>query len=131
MLKLSSINQARIQKSCDPSVTYIQDDMAIHNFDRVVVNVSIGLDQYLMGESIIVNIRVSMTKKGYATITNKMHHLVTLKLLAMKLGIGLEKAKQTLKAKNGDCIRSSSLPLTRRHCTYLISKVLSRSSCTF
>ena len=89
MLKLSSINQARIQKSCDPSFTYIQDDMAIHNFDRAVVNVSIGLDQYLMGESIIVNIRVSMTKKGYATITNKMHHLVTLKLLAMKLGIGL------------------------------------------
>ena len=30
-----------------------------------------------MVERIIVNIRVSMTKKGHATITNEMHHSVT------------------------------------------------------
>ena len=89
MLKLSSINQARIQKSCDPSVTYIQDDMAIHDFARAMVNVSVGLSQDFMVGKLIRNSRVYMTKKGYSTITNERQQLVTLELLARKWGIGL------------------------------------------
>ena len=34
VFKLRSINQVRSQTSCAPPVTYIQDDMAIHDFDR-------------------------------------------------------------------------------------------------
>ena len=60
-----------------------------------MVNVSIGLAQDIMVDRIIVNITVSMTKKGYATITNERHHLVTLELLARKWGIGLENEKDT------------------------------------
>ena len=77
MFNLRLINQVRSQTPCAPPVTYIQDDMVIHDFDRAMVNFLIVLDQYLMVGSLIGNIRVSMTKKGYATITNERHHLVT------------------------------------------------------
>ena len=51
--------------------------MAIHDFNIAMENVSIGLAQYLMMYMIIWNISVSMTKKGYAPVTNESHHLVT------------------------------------------------------
>ena len=104
--------------------------MAIQIFYRLMVNVSIGLSQDLMVDRLIGNIRVSMTKKGYAAITNKKHHSITPELLASKWGIGLEKAKETLKATTQDCIRSDLLPLTRRYRTYLILQCLQRISCT-
>ena len=44
--------------------------MAIHDFDRVKVNVSIGLSKDLVFYRLIGNIRVSINKKGYATITH-------------------------------------------------------------
>ena len=58
--------------------------MSIHDFDGSMVNVSIGLAQYLMVERLIGNIRVYMTKNRYATITNEKHHSVTPELLASK-----------------------------------------------
>ena len=70
--------------------------MAIHDFDRAMVNVSIGLAQDITVDRIIRNIRVSITKKGYSTIKNERHHLVTLELLEGKWGILLEKEKETL-----------------------------------
>ena len=44
--------------------------MEIHDFDREMVNVSIGLSQDFIVEILIGKIRVYMTKKVYATITN-------------------------------------------------------------
>ena len=67
--------------------------MAIHDFDRAMFNVSIGLTQDLMLDRLIGNIRVSMTKRGYATIKNESRHFVTPELLVGKWVIGLEKAK--------------------------------------
>ena len=93
MFNLRSINKVRIQTPCVPPVTYIQDDMSIHDFDRAMVNASIGLDQDLVVESLIGNKRVSMTKKDYATITNESRHWVTPELLVRKWGIVLEKLK--------------------------------------
>ena len=90
--------------------------MSIHNFDRAIVNVSIGLAQYLMVDRLTRNIRFSMTKNGYAKMTNEKTHLVTQECFARKWGIGVEKAKETLKAKTQDCICSDLLPLTRRYC---------------
>ena len=84
-----------------------------------------------MVNRIIENIRVSMTKKGYATITNERHHSLTPKLLERKWGIGLEKAKETLKATTQGSIFSSLIPQTSRYRTYLISKPLRRIACTF
>ena len=93
VFNLILINQVRIQTPCSPPVTYIQDDMATHDFDRAMVNDSIGLDQYLMVDRLIENIRVPMTKKGYAKITNERHHSIKPELLMRKWGIGLEKGK--------------------------------------
>ena len=42
-----------------------------------------------MVDSLIVNIIVSMTKRGYAKITNERHHSVTPELLASKWVIGV------------------------------------------
>ena len=78
MFNLRLINQVRIKIPCDPPATYIQDSMVIHDFYRAMVNVSIELDQDLILDRLIVNIRVSMTSKVYAKNTNKRHHLVTL-----------------------------------------------------
>ena len=60
----------RIQAPCAPPVTYIHYDMAIYDFDIAMMDVSIGLAQYIMADRLIGNIRLSMTKKGYATVTN-------------------------------------------------------------
>ena len=70
MFNLSLINQVRSQTHCSPTVTYIQDDMDIHDFDRALGNVSIGLAHDLMVDRLIGNIRVYMNKKGYTAITN-------------------------------------------------------------
>ena len=47
-----------------------------------MVNFSIGLAQDLLVCRQIGNVRVSMTKKGYAKTTNKRHHSVAPELLA-------------------------------------------------
>ena len=96
----------------------------MHNFDRAMVNLSIRLAQDSMVYRLIGNIRVSMTEKGYAKITNERHHLITPELLARKWGIGLEKAKETLKSTTQDCIRSVLIPLTRRYRTDLILQLI-------
>ena len=70
MFKLRSINHMRSQTPCSPPVTYIQYDMAIHDLDIEIANVSIGLSQDLMVDRLIGNIRVYMNKKGYTAITN-------------------------------------------------------------
>ena len=59
-----SINQGGIQTPYSPPVIYILDDMAIHYFNRYMVNVSIGLAQDLVADRLIGNIRLSMTKRG-------------------------------------------------------------------
>ena len=68
--------------------------MFIHDLDRSMVNVSIGSDQDIMVYRLIGNIKVSMTKKGCATIKNERHHLVTPELFASKWGIGCNNSGQ-------------------------------------
>ena len=96
-----------------------------------MVPVLIGLAKDIMLDRLISNIKVSMTKKDYATITNKRHHLVTPELLDRKWGICTEKAKEKLKATTKDCILSYLLPQTRRYQTNLISQSLRSISCIF
>ena len=93
VFNLRFINQVRSQTPCDTPVKNIQDCMEIHDIYRAMVNVSTGLAQDIIVDRLIQNIQVSMTKKGYAKITNERHHLVTPKLLARKWGMGLEKKK--------------------------------------
>ena len=60
---LRSINKVRSQTPCDTPVKYIQDDMAIHDFDRAMVNFSTWLAQDLIMYRLIGNRRFPMTKK--------------------------------------------------------------------
>ena len=131
MFNLRSVDKVRSQTPCSPPVTYIQYDMAIHDLDIEIANVSIGLSQDLMVDRLIGNIRIFMTKKCYVRIANESHHLVTPELMARKWVIALEKTEYTLKAPTQYCIFSYLLPLTRRNRTYLISQCLRSISCTF
>ena len=107
------------------------DDMALHEFDRAIVNVSLGLAQDLMVDRLISNIKKKRTRLGYATITNDRHHGISAELLAKKWGIGLEKAKATLKCTTQNSVRSAVLPLTRRYRTDLMSQRLRRLNTTW
>ena len=61
VFNIRTINEVRSQTPCAPPVTYIQDDIDIHDFDRAMVNVSIVLVQDPMVERLIKSIRVSTT----------------------------------------------------------------------
>ena len=61
MLYLRLIDQVRSKTPYAPPVTCIQDDMDIHDVDKVMVNVSIGLFYDLTMDSLIGKIRVSRT----------------------------------------------------------------------
>ena len=61
VFNLRSINKMGSQTPCAPPVTYIQDDMVIHEFNRCMFNVSVRLSQYLIVNRLIGKIRVSMT----------------------------------------------------------------------
>ena len=98
--------------------------MAIHDFDRAMLNVSIGLSQDIIVGRLIGNIKISMVNKGYAIITNKRNHLVTQELLTRKWRIGLEKAKEMLKAITQDNTILAQLHITRRYLIDLISQRL-------
>ena len=65
------------QTPCDPHVTCTYDEISIYDFDRKMWNVLTRLALYVMVDIQIGNIRVSITKKIYATIPNKMQHFVT------------------------------------------------------
>ena len=64
VFNLRSINQVIIQTPCDPYVTYIQDYMAIHYFDRSMVNASIVLSLDIMVDRLIGNIKWYIWLKG-------------------------------------------------------------------
>ncbi len=63
--------------------------------------------------------------------TSKRHHGVDADLLSLKWGIGLEKARNTLKNTTQLNIRSALLPLTRRYRTDLLSQRLKRLDTRF
>jgi len=56
--------------------------------------------------------------------TSERHHGVDASLLSLKWGVGLEKAKNTIKNTTQYNIRSAILPLTRRYRTDLLSQRL-------
>ena len=65
--------------------------MIIHEFDRAMKNVSIGLAQYLMVDRMISKVRIKRTRSGLANYTDKRHHGTSADLLARKWGIVLGK----------------------------------------
>ena len=87
-------------------------------------NVSIGMNQGLMVYILISKVRVKRTRSVLETYTDKQHHGISADLLAIKWGIGLDKAKQTLQSTTQDNVRSALKPLTRQYRTYFLSQRL-------
>ena len=114
-----------------PPVTQTQDDISLHEFDRILATVSTGLVPELIMESIICKVKTKKTRTGYATITDNRHHDMSPELLSQKWGIGIEKAMDTIKYTTQDNIRSAILPLTRRYRTDFMSQRLRRLSTTW
>jgi len=63
--------------------------------------------------------------------TSERHHGVDASLLSLKWGIGLQKAKDTIKYTTQQNVRSAILPLTRRYRTDLLSQRLRRLNTRF
>ena len=91
----------------------------------------IGLAQDLMVDRLISKVKVKITRSGLVTYTDKLHHGISADLLARKLGIGLDKSKQTLQSTTHDYVRSALKPLTRRYRKYLLLQMLRRLNCRF
>ena len=125
------INIVESRVPCSPPTIQCRDDSGIHEFDRAMANVSIGLAQYLMLGILISKFRVKRTISGFATYTAKRHHGISDDLLVIKRGIRLDKAKWTLKSTTRDNVRSALKPLTRRYRTDLLSQRLRQLNCVF
>ena len=79
-----------------------------------------------MADRSIRNVRVRRTRSRYSTYTYKQHHGISTDLFGIKWGIGIYKAKRTLKYITQDNLRSALKPLTRRYITYLMLQRLRR-----
>ena len=90
------INIVESRVPCTPPTIQCIYESVIHEFDRAMSNVSIGLDHNLMAEILIIKVRVKRTRSGFATYTDKQHHGISADILAIKWGIGLDKANMTL-----------------------------------
>ena len=74
---LRSITLAQSYVPAAPPITKIQNDIAIHEFDRTLAAVSIELLPKLLVDSIICKVRTRMTRNGFVTITEDRHHGVS------------------------------------------------------
>ena len=54
---------------------------------------------------LISNVRVKRTISVFANYTDKQHHGISADLLAIKWGVGLDKAKRTLQSTTQDNVR--------------------------
>ena len=105
-----------------PPVLQVQDDIGINEYDKTMAEISTSLVPELMAEYMVSSIQTQNIRKRkcnelerdeYATITDNQHHGVSAELLAWKWGIGLNKAKATLKGTTQKAIQSAVLSLTR------------------
>ena len=121
---------AGVSRTTTPMIL-VQDDVAFHYFDRALAQVTLGITQDTMGQRLLANVKVKLPRRGYATITNDRHHGISPELLAQKWGIGLEKAKATLKCTTQKVTRSAAMPLHRGYRTDLLSQRLRWLSTTW
>ena len=96
-----------------------------------MVNFSIGISQDLIVCRLIINVSVIITRRGYATYTEKQHHSISADLLASKWYIGLGKANYTLQNTTQDNVISDLKPLKWQYITYFVSQSLSRINFRF
>ena len=104
---------------------WFRDDTMIHEFDRAMAQVSTSYVHGMLADQIVASVQIK------STYTDKRHHGVDANLIARKWGIGVQRARDTLKCTTQQNIRSAILPLTRRYRTDLLSQRLRRLSTRF
>ena len=125
------INIVESRVTCAPSTIQRRYDLGIHDLDREMKNISIGLAQDLMLDRSIIRVRVNRTRSGFATYTYKRHHGISADMLERKWGIVLDKANQNLQYTTLDNLISSVKTLTRSYREYLLLHRLCRLNCIF
>ena len=70
-------------------------------------NASIELVHGVMVGRLISNVRVRITRYGYANYIDKKHHEISADMLERKFGIVIDKTKLTLQSTTLDNVRSS------------------------
>ena len=85
------INIVESRVPCAPLTIQCRDDLGIHEFDRAMSNIPIVMDQALMVDRLIRNVRVKRTRRGFATYIYKRYHGISDDILVRKWGIGLDK----------------------------------------
>ena len=78
------INIVEIRVPCSLTTIQCRHNLGIHEFDRAMSNVSIGLAQDLMVDILISKDRVKRTIIGFTTYTDKRHHGISANILARK-----------------------------------------------
>ena len=94
-------------------------------------NFYIVLDQDLMVDRLISNVRVKSTSIGYATYTEKRHHGIKAGITKMNCGIGIDKAEQNLESTMKENVRSSINLHKCKYRTEFLSQRLGGLNCRF
>ena len=94
-------------------------------------NISIGLNQDLLVDILISNLKVISIRIWYGTYTDKHHHVLSSDILVKKVGIGLNKASKNLEYKTQEIVRSIIKPLTWQYRTGFLSRMFSRLNLRF
>ena len=128
------VSSVKAQGPENPSVMSItihqaQSKVLVNN-DKIVSESDVALYGTGVAQEEIAQDMIS-SHAIHATFTADRHHGTDPTLLAQKWGIGLQKAKDTLKCTTQMNIRSAILPLTRRYRTDLLFQRLRRLTTRF
>jgi len=119
----NTIGIRQLKCLCQPS----NGDMLCVRLTRIIfVCLTCAMCTHVLHEFDLV--RGSPTQIMAQIRTSERHHGIDARLLSLKWGIGLEKARDTIKHTTQYNIRSAILPLTRRYRTDLLSQRLKRLS---
>ena len=116
---------------CAPPTIKRRDDLGVHEFDRAMSNNTIVMDQALMVDRLISNVRVKRTRSGFATYIYKRHHGISDYILVIKWGVGLDKEKRNLQSTIQDNVISGLKPVSRWYRAYFLSQRLRQLNCRF
>ena len=126
---MNGIVESRVPSA--PPMIQCRYDSVINDFEKAMENFSIGMDQYLMLDRLIIKVRVKRTRSRFATYTDKRHHAISAYILVIKWVIGLDKANRILQSTTQDNVRSALKSLTWQYRTEFLSHRLRQLNCIF
>ena len=74
-----------------PATIECKDDSGVHEFDREMKKIFIGLSHELVVDRLIINFKVRITRSGYSTYTDNKHQGIRSDILTRTWGVVLDK----------------------------------------